>query len=111
MELIFQKFAERQAELATLPIWVIAWVIFMRVWMFSGLLFILRWKPARWVLLTMIATGASIMSAKIFLPDLDTLRVGTIVQLVLWLPLAWYLVTNIRTIVKTPLKSVKLYQI
>ena len=108
MEYIFSIIAERQAEMAELPQNVRTWVMFMRVWFFSGLIFILWWKPARWVVLTMIATAIAILASKALIPDFNTIRAGTLIQLMLWVPLLWYLVNRISSHVLAPWKNSKI---
>lgn len=107
MELIFEKIAERQAELSVLPENVRTWIMFMRLWFFSGILFAFWWKPARWIVVTMVATAVAIIASKILLPDFDTIKAGTIIQLGLWIPLAIYLIKNWTTTIKPALKSKK----
>jgi hypothetical protein len=107
MEFILEKIAERQLELSQLPQSVIIWVKFMRIWFFAGVVFLLWWKPARWIIATMVATGIAIIASKIFLPSLDTIRAGTIIQLMLWLPLAAYLVSILNNTAFAALKQMK----
>lgn len=109
LDLVTRAFAERQAEMAMLPLWVKNWVLFMRVLFFSGVIFTPWWKAPRYVVATLVLTGLTILSAKIFLPQFNTLFVGTIVQLVLWSFLLIYLLANWRQDLRPPLVSGKIF--
>lgn len=91
MAFLLEKIAERQAELADLPQNVKHWMTFMRILFFSGILFVIWWKPARWIVLTMVLTAIGILTSKITLPNFDTILAGTIFQLIFWIPLLVYL--------------------
>lgn len=91
MEFIFEKIAERAVEISHLPEGVKNWMTFMRILFFSGIVFIPWFRPARVVVATMILTAIGIFGSKIFIPGFDTIAAGTIVQLVLWIPLLVYL--------------------
>ena len=108
MQFILEKIAERQSEMAQLPDGVLLWVKFMRIWFFSGVVFIPWWKPARWVVATMVATALAIIASKVLLPDFDTIKAGTIIQLVLWMPLLWYMLHNFRETISQSLGNSKL---
>ena len=108
MQFILEKIAERQSDMAQLPDSVLLWVKFMRIWFFSGVVFIPWWKPARWIVATMVATALVIIASKVLLPDFDTIKAGTIIQLVLWVPLLWYLLHNFRNIISQSIGSSKL---
>lgn len=107
MQFILEKIAERQSEMAQLPDSVLLWVKFMRIWFFSGIVFTPWWKPARWIVATMVATALAIIASKIILPDFDTIKAGTIIQLALWTPLLWYLLQNLRSMISQSIGSFK----
>ncbi len=105
MELILEKIAERQAEVAMLPENVRIWILFMRVLFFAGLVFVPWRKPPRWVVLTMVVTATLILAFKVLMPEFDTIKAGTLIQLLLWLPLAIYLMGRLRPEAVPAIKS------
>ncbi len=88
---LVQAVIERREEVALLPDWVKSWVVFMRLLFFGGVIFAFWWKFPRYVILVMILTAVVILSLKILAPELDTIAVGTVSQLILWVPLLAYL--------------------
>ncbi len=83
----------------------------MRILFFSGVIFIPWWRAPRYVVLTMILTAITIIAAKLVVPDFDTVIVGTIAQLVLWMPPLVYLFITWRTVTMPALKSGKAFSI
>ncbi|MEE9375014.1 MAG: hypothetical protein V3V04_01620 [Rhizobiaceae bacterium] len=104
-EIIVQAVAERQVEVARLPDGVKAWVAFMRGIFFAGIVFAPWFKFPRFVILTMVLTAFIIILGKIFFPQVDTIIVGTVSQLILWTPLLIYLLYNLRQNIILPFQS------
>ncbi|MEE9314144.1 MAG: hypothetical protein V3V02_05805 [Rhizobiaceae bacterium] len=104
---LVQAIADRQAEVALLPEGVKAWIKFMRILFFGGIIFTPWWKFPRYVILTMILTAATILFGKFFFPHYNTLSVGAVSQLVLWTPLLIYIFFHWRTDFLASVKSGK----
>ncbi|MCF6326414.1 MAG: hypothetical protein L3J21_03865 [Devosiaceae bacterium] len=97
MQYIIELIQQRQELVSDLPQWVKIWVLFIRIIFFSSLVFLFWWTPARWVFAVMILTGVLNLTLLNFAPGLDTKQVGTVVQLVLWIPLALYMFRQLKT--------------
>ena len=96
MQSIIELIQLRQELVSDLPQWVKNWVLFMRIVFFSSIFFLIWWKPARWVFVTMLITFSVTISSLVIVPDLDTKQVGTIIQLIIWTPLAYYLFRQLK---------------
>lgn len=91
--------ASLRAEAATYPAGVRLWMGFMAALFATGVIFA-RWRiEARLVLVTMLATAALLVVARLLWPDAARALAGSIIHLLLWPPLLGHLAAKRRGIV------------
>lgn len=96
MSLLIEGLTNYRAEVATLPTAVYVWMWFMRTVLIAGGLIFIGTRAGRVVFPVMVVNILGLWYGKGLWPDLSLGLLGTGLHIILWVPMAIYLIAYVR---------------